>query len=158
MDKVKLGSVMTLHRGYDLPSSKREDGDVPVISSSGISGLHSTAKLTGQNVITGRYGTIGEVFYHDGPCWPLNTTLYVSDFHGNNPRYAAYLLEAILASVHIDGGDKSTVPGVDRNVLHELSVPYTNDAEEQASIASVLSAIDDKIASNKKLIAELERR
>ena len=156
MDKVKLGSVMTLHRGYDLPSSKREDGDVPVISSSGVSGLHSTAKLTGQNVITGRYGTIGEVFYHDGPCWPLNTTLYVSDFHGNNPRYAAYLLEAILASVHIDGGDKSTVPGVDRNVLHELCVPCASDTEEQISIASVLSAIDDKIANNKKLMVELE--
>lgn len=95
MSKVKLGDVMTLHRGYDLPNAQRIDGDVPIIGSSGVSGFHNVARLHDKNVITGRYGTIGKVFYHDGPCWPLNTTLYVEDFHGNNARYVAYLLEAI---------------------------------------------------------------
>lgn len=156
MDKVRLGTVMTLHRGYDLPNAQRKSGDVPVISSSGISGSHSIAKLVGENVITGRYGTIGEVFYHNGPCWPLNTTLFVEDFHGNDPKYVAYLLEVMLNALQIDGTDKSTVPGVDRNVLHDLVVPYISDLASQKTTTRVLSAIDAKIANNKKLIAELE--
>ena len=147
---------MTLHRGYDLPNAQRKSGNIPVISSSGISGTHSIAKLSGENVITGRYGTIGEVFYHDGPCWPLNTTLYVENFYGNDPRYVAYLLEAMLAAMQIDGTDKSTVPGVDRNVLHDLTVPYINDLMRQKEITSILAAIDDKVANNEKLMSELE--
>ena len=147
---------MTLHRGYDLPNAQRKSGDVPVISSSGISGSHSVAKLVGENVITGRYGTIGEVFYHNGPCWPLNTTLFVEDFHGNDPKYVAYLLEVMLNALQIDGTDKSTVPGVDRNVLNDLVVPYISDLASQKATTRVLSAIDAKIANNKKLMAELE--
>lgn len=156
MSKVKLGDVMTLHRGYDLPNARRIDGDVPIIGSSGVSGFHNVARLHGKNVITGRYGTIGKVFYHDGPCWPLNTALYVEDFHGNNERYIAYLLEAILASPMINGGDKSTVPGVDRNALHAMEIPYIENHDEQDLIANVLSSIDDKIALSKKMMAELE--
>ncbi len=147
---------MTLHRGYDLPCTQRRSGSVPVISSSGVSGTHSVAKLDGESVITGRYGTIGEVFYHCGPCWPLNTTLFVEDFHGNDPKYVAYLLEAMLDAMCIDGTDKSTVPGIDRNALHDLAVPYANDLKYQKTVAHVLTVIDDKIANNKKLIKELE--
>lgn len=157
MSKVKLGDVMTLHRGYDLPNAQRIDGDVPIIGSSGVSGSHNVARLHDKNVITGRYGTIGKVFYHDGPCWPLNTTLYVEDFHGNNARYVAYLLEAILASPVINGGDKSTVPGIDRNALHAMGIPYIENHDEQGLIANVLSSIDDKIALNKKIMTELEK-
>lgn len=156
MSKVKLGDVMTLHRGYDLPNARRIDGDVPIIGSSGVSGFHNVARLHGKNVITGRCGTIGKVFYHDGPCWPLNTALYVEDFHGNNERYIAYLLEAILASPMINGGDKSTVPGVDRNALHAMEIPYIENHDEQDLIANALSSIDDKIALSKKMMAELE--
>ena len=47
-------------------------------------------RATPPGVVTGRYGTIGEVFYVDEPYWPLNTALYVIDFKGNNPRFIAY--------------------------------------------------------------------
>lgn len=35
--------------------------------------------VEGPGVITGRYGTIGQVFYVKKDFWPLNTTLYVRD-------------------------------------------------------------------------------
>src|SRR5437667_451801 len=69
----RLGDVLTLKRGHDLPSDSRHDGDVPVVSSSGITGYHSEAKATAPGVITGRYGTIGEVFYLEQAFWPLNS-------------------------------------------------------------------------------------
>ena len=114
-------------------------------------------KCEGPNVITGRYGTIGEVYYHDGPCWPLNTTLYVSDFKGNSPQYVYYLLKYALKELMFgDGSDKSTVPGIDRNVLHMLHVPYESSIEQQTTIVALLSSIDSKIETNGKIIAELE--
>ncbi|EQD41268.1 restriction modification system DNA specificity domain protein, partial [mine drainage metagenome] len=80
-----LGEVLTLKRGYDLPSQNRNDGSIPIVSSSGITGTHSDAKVKGPGVVTGRYGTIGEVHFIDTDFWPLNTTLYVQDFKGNDP-------------------------------------------------------------------------
>ena len=69
----ELGDFVTLKRGFDLPQQKREDGQVPIFSSSGITGTHSTAMVKAPGVITGRYGTIGEVFYAAEDFWPLNT-------------------------------------------------------------------------------------
>jgi len=70
-----LGEVATLQRGFDLPSRLRRQGDVPVITSSGRGYFHNTAKVPGPGVVTGRYGTIGEVFFVEEDFWPLNTTL-----------------------------------------------------------------------------------
>jgi type I restriction enzyme, S subunit len=69
----RLGDVITLKRGHDLPEASRQDGDVPVVSSSGVTGYHNEAKAKGPGVITGRYGTLGEVFYVEEDYWPLNT-------------------------------------------------------------------------------------
>jgi type I restriction enzyme, S subunit len=79
---VQLGNVITLQRGFDLPTQNRQPGAVPIVSSSGITGTHARAQVKGPGVVTGRYGTIGEVYYIAEDFWPLNTTLYVKDFRG----------------------------------------------------------------------------
>lgn len=147
-----LGDVLTLKRGHDLPDSLRQDGDVPVISSSGITGHHNVAKAHGPGVVTGRYGTIGEVFYLREDYWPLNTSLYVTDFKGNHPRFVAYFLRDVLANHE---SSKAAVPGVNRNVLHSLGVRYP-DAATQRRIADILSTYDDLIENNRRRIALLE--
>ena len=58
----KLGEVITLKRGYDLPEADRIPGDVPIVSSSGITGLHSEKKADARVIVTGRYGTLGQVY------------------------------------------------------------------------------------------------
>ena len=149
---VRLGEVITLKRGHDLPDAKRQEGDVPIISSSGITGYHSEPKATGPGVVTGRYGTIGEIFYVEEDYWPLNTSLYVTDFKGNNPRFVSYLLKNIL---HNYQSDKAAVPGVNRNVLHELKV-RTTDSKSQKHIVDILAAYDDLIENNRRRMALLE--
>ena len=153
---LKLEKVMTLQRGYDLPAKDRRNGIIPVISSSGISGYHDTSKCHGENVITGRYGTIGEVFYYTGDCWPLNTTLYVKDFHGNDPQYIYYLLKNVLSAYKVDGRDKSTVPGIDRNVIHQLDIHHYDDKIYQKDLCAVLNSIDELFDNNLKICLELE--
>jgi type I restriction enzyme S subunit len=149
----ELGDVVTLKRGHDLPKDSRIQGQVPVVSSSGITGWHNEIKAEPPGVVTGRYGTIGEVFYLDQPYWPLNTALYAIDFHGNDPRFVAYFLRNQLKNYK---SEKAAVPGVDRNVLHKIKVRCP-DPQTQSKIVSVLSAYDDLIENNRRRIALLEQ-
>lgn len=147
-----LGDVMTLKRGHDLPHRRRSPGDVPVVSSSGVTGFHNEAKAEPPGVVTGRYGTLGNVFFIQEPYWPLNTALYVVDFKGNDPRFVAYLLQNTLRNYQ---SEKAAVPGFDRNVLHTLKVRSPGPSEQEA-VVSVLSAYDDLIEINRRRVALLE--
>ena len=149
-----LGDVIELKRGYDLPTSDRRCGSVPIVSSSGISGWHDEAKVRAPGVVTGRYGTIGQVFFVDEDFWPLNTTLYVRDFKGHDERFISYFLGSLDFQAF---NDKSSVPGVNRNDLHRYEVIVPEDTAEQRAIANVLGALDDKIEQNRRTARALER-
>jgi type I restriction enzyme S subunit len=151
-EEVPLGDVMTLQRGFDLPAQDRKPGKVPIVSSSGISDYHSEVGVRGPGVVTGRYGTIGRVFLLKEDYWPLNTTLWVKDFHGNDPQFASYLLRTIDFR---SCSDKSSVPGVNRNDLHQIPV-LRPPLSAQKAIAAVLGALDDKIELNRRMNATLE--
>jgi type I restriction enzyme S subunit len=151
-DDVELGEMITLHRGYDLPSGRRRDGVIPVVSSSGITGCHDEAKVQPPGVVTGRYGTLGEVFFLEEPFWPLNTTLYVSHFHDNDERFISYFLQCQELGAR---DAASAVPGINRNVLHRLPAKRPPLAS-QRKIAAILSAYDDLIENNRRRIKLLE--
>lgn len=151
-EDVLLGDIVTLKRGFDLPASKRQEGAVPIFSSSGLTGYHNEAKLKGPGVITGRYGTIGQVFYTAKEYWPLNTTLYVEDFKGNNEKFIYYLLSFLDFTKF---SDKSAVPGINRNHVHIYAVRKP-PLPVQKGIAATLSCLDDKIELNNRINANLE--
>ncbi len=151
--ECQLGEILTLKRGYDLPHSNRKDGDVPVVSSSGITGYHNVAKIDGPAVVTGRYGTLGEVYYVEGECWPLNTALYVQDFKGNRPKFVYYFLQSVLKGMQ---SDKAAVPGVNRNDLHARKVRCTKEHSIQAAVEELISPYDDLIENNLRRIQLLE--
>ena len=151
--QARLGEVLTLQRGYDLPQRQRIPGSVPLVSSPGITDYHAVSKVKGPGVVTGRYGTLGEVFFVPDDFWPLNTTLYVSDFKGNDPRFISYFLRAIDFLAY---SDKAAVPGVNRNHLHEAEVLYPTAISEQRAIAHILGTLDDKIELNRRMNQTLE--
>jgi len=150
--EVLLGDVIRLKRGHDLPASRRIAGDVPIVSSSGVTGFHVEAKADGPGVVTGRYGTLGEVHFIDGPYWPLNTALYVEDFRGNHPRYVAYLLKTLALGTQNTAG---AVPGVNRNALHQLLVKVP-EVGTQVAMADQLGRYDELIETNRRRMALLE--
>ncbi len=153
-EKIPLGEFLTLKRGYDLPYSRRKDGEIPIVSSSGITGYHNEAKVDGPGVVTGRYGTLGEIFFVKKDFWPLNTALYVQDFRGNDPRFSAYFLKRVLNGT---ASDKAAVPGVNRNDLHARKVVVPRDLATQKTISAILSAYDDLIENNRRRIHLLEQ-
>lgn len=150
---AQLGEVITLKRGHDLPESARVDGAIPVVSSSGITGYHNVAAALPPGIVTGRYGTLGEVFYIEEPYWPLNTALYAVDLHGNDPLFCSYFLRTVLRRTQ---SDKAAVPGVNRNDLHKIPVRVPNPTAQE-KIAAVLKQYDDLIYNNRRRIALLER-
>lgn len=147
----ELGEVLTLQRGYDLPHRLRKDGKVPIISSSGVSGRHDKAMVSPPGVVTGRYGTIGEIFYVNEPFWPLNTTLYVRDFRGMTAEYAYHFLKTINFESH---SGKSGVPGINRNDVHKEIVYFPINQIEQTAIVNILNDTDVLISELEKLIAK----
>ncbi|AZP11216.1 restriction endonuclease subunit S [Undibacterium parvum] len=146
-----LGNVATLQRGFDLPQRLRKMGNVPIVTSSGIEVTHNEFKVRAPGVVTGRYGTIGQVFYVSEDFWPLNTTLYVRDFHGNDPLFVSYMLRTI--NFHTYSG-KSGVPGVNRNDLHEIVISMPPSKVEQLTIADALSDADTLIESIEQYLAK----
>ena len=154
LKKYKLGEILELQRGYDLPSSKIVHGNVPVAGSNGIIGYHNTAKIQPPCITIGRSGSVGKVHYYEEPIWPHNTSLYVKDFKGNVEKYVYYLLRNIDLSKLCDS---SVVPSLNRNFVYPITISFFDDIEYQRKIASVLSSLDNKIALNRRINAKLEQ-
>lgn len=151
-EQKKLGEVLNLKRGYDLPVKKRRFGSYPIISSSGENGFHNEFKVKGPGVITGRSGLLGHVYYIEEDFWPLNTSLYVEDFKGNNPLYIYYLLQTMNLENYNAG---SSVPTLNRNHVHllEVKIPVKSIQEK---IAKTLYMFEQKIKLNNSTISNLE--
>ncbi|PHQ80234.1 MAG: restriction endonuclease subunit S [Coxiella sp. (in: Bacteria)] len=137
----RIGEIATFQRGFDLPAQDREEGSIPIVSSGGITGFHNIAKVDGPGIVTGRYGSIGELFYMKEPHWPLNTALWVKDFHGNSIDFTFYHLGRVNFKKL---SDKTGVPGINRNDLHRLWASTTT-LPEQIKIAAFLGSVDDKL-------------
>jgi type I restriction enzyme S subunit len=148
---LALGEVLTLQRGFDLPARSRRPGPHPIVSSSGVTGFHSEFKVEAPGVVIGRYGSLGSVHWVTEPFWPLNTSLWVRDFKGNDEQFVACLLRTVA----VDGSTASAVPGVNRNHLHKLPVRLPS-LTTQRRIAAVLSALDELIEINERRIELLE--
>lgn len=155
MKKYKLGEILELQRGYDLPSYQMKKGDVLVAGSNGVIGYHNEARSNQPCITVGRSGSVGKVHYYEQATWAHNTALFVKDFKGNDPKYLYYFLK----NLHLDkmfGKGSSVVPSLDRKVVHSLSVPCHKDIDCQKRIAAILSNLDRKIALNRAINHNLE--
>ena len=154
----RLRWAITFQRGHDLPASEREEGKVPLISSSGVFSTHSKSIAIAPGIVTGRYGTIGKFYFINEAYWPLNTTLYSINLHGNEPRFLLYML-IHMSPRFLFYAVKSAVPGVDRNDIHSDPVALPSLAE-QRSIATFLDnetrRIDALVAKAREAIELLE--
>ena len=148
-----LGEFVAIQRGHDLTSEERKSGNVPVMGSAGPNGYHDTALAKGPGVVIGRSGaSFGQVHYSEVDYWPHNTILYVTDFKGNDPLFAYYLLKSINFSGYNSG---SAQPSLNRNHLYQIPLRIPPPAKQRA-IARVLGDLDDKIELNRRMNATLE--
>ncbi|MGB5687623.1 MAG: restriction endonuclease subunit S, partial [Candidatus Electrothrix sp.] len=151
--ELSLGEFVTLQRGHDLPTPRRIKGNIPILGSFGITGWHNEAKAEGPGVTVGRSGaSFGVVSYSPVNYWPLNTALYVRDFHGNDPKFSFYFLKSLDFKRYNSG---SAQPSLNRNHIHPIPIVIP-PLPEQKAIAHILGSLDDKIEINRQMNATLE--
>jgi type I restriction enzyme S subunit len=150
-DVKAISQVAPLQRGFDLPTRNITLGPYPVVYSNGIENFHSTAMVKGPGVVTGRSGTIGKVQYVASDYWPHNTSLWVTRFNGNDPKFIYYLYESLKFERFVSG---SGVPTLNRNDAHSYRIALPRSSDEQRAIATALSNVDSLLAGLDRLIAK----
>ena len=152
-DTRTLGEFATLQRGFDLPLRKRRRGPIPIFASNGMVDWHDEPRVAGPGVVTGRSGTVGKAFLVESDFWPLNTTLYVKDFHGNAPEYVFRFLEYFRLGRFSTG---TGVPTLNRNVVHREHVAVP-PLPEQKKIAAILGSVDAAISATQAVIDQTHK-
>jgi len=156
-EEKRFDEVCVLQRGFDLPTHSRFEGEYPLVSSNGITDSVNQWKVKAPGVVTGRSGTIGNVHFIEEDFWPLNTALYIKDFHGNDERFIYYFLTAFDLSKYSSGAG---VPTLNRNNVHIVKVSIPKSKEAQQTIVRRLDALRAETqkleAVYQKKIADLE--
>lgn len=153
-----LFDLIELQRGFDLPTQNRKEGIFPIFASTGTNEKHKEFKVKAPGIVTGRSGSLGEVFYVDEDFWPLNTTLWVKHFKKATPIYSYYVLKGINI---IDYNGGSAVPTLNRNDIHrhQLIIPQKSIIEKFEKIqqaffknVKILNLENQKLTELKELL------
>jgi type I restriction enzyme S subunit len=146
-----LGDIAPLQRGFDLPTSQLHRGDFPVVYSNGILTHHVSFQVKGPGVVTGRSGTIGVVTFVETDFWPHNTSLWVTGFKGNDPKFIFYLYTQVGLGRFATG---SGVPTLNRNDVHAFKIEIPESKAEQTAIATILTDMDTELAELETRLAK----
>ncbi|MYD06878.1 MAG: restriction endonuclease subunit S [Acidimicrobiaceae bacterium] len=152
-ETVTLGEFAPFTYGKGLPVGKRNpSGAIPVFGSNGIVGYHDSPLTDGPTIIIGRKGTVGAVHYSPIPCWPIDTTFFIT---GNDPTLVKFKYYALstLGLEHMNSD--SAVPGLNRSDAHARTLLLPGESEQRA-IAYILGTLDDKIELNRRMNETLE--
>ena len=82
--------------------------------------------------------------YIESDYWPHNTSLFVTNFHGNDPKFVYYLFQHTKLAQFSTG---SGVPTLNRNDVHAHVVQIPQAHEEQSAIAQALTDMDTEITT-----------
>jgi type I restriction enzyme S subunit len=153
-EEKPLEDVAPLQRGFDLPSDQIKIGTIPVVYSNGVQNFHNKGMTKGPGLVTGRSGTIGKIhFIEEGDFWPHNTSLWVTSFKGNIPKFIYFLYKSIGINRFASG---SGVPTLNRNYVHAFHACIPSSLEEQQKIADCLSSIDELVTAQTQKVAALK--
>jgi type I restriction enzyme, S subunit len=135
--KTSLGNILQFNYGKSLPGHGRSGEGFPVYGSNGIVGYHNVALTTGETLIIGRKGSVGEVHFSARACVPIDTTYYVDRFYGMPARYWFYQLK----NLNLGDLNKATaIPGINREDAYNAEV-YLAPLNEQKRIADKLDSL-----------------
>lgn len=146
----ELGDVVRIKNGKDHKGLA--DGDVPVYGSGGVMRRVDAAVAEGPSVLIPRKGSLGNIFYVEGPFWVVDTIFRTEvDLTLIEPKFLYHqLLTMGLGEMNQAGG----VPSQTQSVLNGLRIPVP-PLEVQREIVRILDQFTQLEA---ELEAELEAR
>ena len=138
--EYKLGDVVLFKNGKSRPA---EEGAVPIYGGNGILGYTNQFNSENKVVVIGRVGAYcGSVYFENKPIWISDNALFGLPKNNNDIRFLFYFLKNLQLN-HLAEG--SSHPLLTQNLLNSIDVEIPDDIQEQKSIASILSSLDDKI-------------
>lgn len=113
----RVSDYLSLTYGKALPAMSRNDGNVPVYGSGGVTGFHDVALVDHETVIVGRKGTVGSLYWEQRPSFPIDTVFFVQPLV--SMTFCYHLLESLpLRDMNTD----AAVPGLNRENVYRLEV------------------------------------
>lgn len=121
-NRGKVGDVLQLQRGHDLPRTEMLGGQYPVAGSTGTIGFHDTFTTKAPAIVMGRSGNIGNPRLYFSDCWAHNTSLYVKQVFSAEVFWVFFMLKNLNYDGFVGG---SAVPTLNRNDVHayEIVIP-----------------------------------
>jgi type I restriction enzyme S subunit len=148
---IPLGEICKFVYGESLKEEKRQPGKIPVFGSNGIVGWHNQPLTHGPTIVIGRKGSIGEINWSEGPCFPIDTTYYVEKT--KRPCELRWLYYALLQFDLTRLNKSSAVPGLNREDAYEQRIAYS-ELSEQRWTADLLDKAD-RLCRTRRYILEL---
>src|SRR5690554_2802737 len=145
-----LGSVIELVYGKSLPAKVRDGVSFPVFGSNGVVGKHSIPLVLRPGLIVGRKGSFGEVHVSEEPFFPIDTTYYVDNFHGQPIRYWFYQLRFLPLN---QLNRATAIPGLNREDAYSQEIALPPLAEQKV----IADKLDTLLAQVENTKARLER-
>lgn len=157
---TQLRRLARLQYGDALATETRLEGEVPVMSSGGVTGRHSHPNTLAPAIIIGRKGSYGSIHWTDVPAFVIDTAYYVDSRSTDcDLRWLYYALQAVdLRGTSQDVG----VPGLSRSAVYDLHLPALPELEEQRRVAAYLDGevllIDRALALRERQMSLLRER
>jgi len=149
--KVKLGTIADFSNGRATKIT--DSGKFLIYGSNGLIGWGDNYNYE-DGVVIGRVGAYcGSLKYEKSKFWATDNTIVGKLKNESENKYLYYLLR-ILALNHRAGG--SAQPLLTQDILNSIEVIFPIKSDDQKKIASMLSAFDDKIEVNNKIVKTLE--
>jgi len=146
----RVGNVLELVYGKALKSTDRQEGNVPVYGSGGITGYHNTALVQHRSIIVGRKGTVGSLYWEDEPFFPIDTTYYVRPLAAPL-TFCYYAMQTLgLEKMNTD----AAVPGLNRENVYRLELVLPDSTMLQKfdmHVMALRKAMRTNLDSNKAL-------
>ena len=150
----RLQHICQFAYGDSLPSDTRQPGEVPVFGSNGAVGYHDEPNTLAPVIVIGRKGSHGQVNFHDGSAFAIDTTYFVDERHTSADL--RWLFFALPCTELADESLDSAVPGLSREHAYGKYLAVPPRAEQQA-IAAFLdheTAKIDSLITKKRLLLD----
>lgn len=151
MKIYKLSDLLEIKYGKDHKALA--EGKVPCFGTGGLMRKVEKAIYDKESILIPRKGSLSNLFYINEPFWTVDT-LFWSKINKELvfPKFLYYKMKILDLATLNEG---SAIPSLTTKTLNQIEISIPN-LEIQEKIASILSALDDKIEVNNEINKTLE--
>ena len=152
---VKLGEICpSIQSGKD----KKEEGEIPLYGAAKQLAYTRSASYSPPLILIGRVGSVGQLQWIDTPCGVSDNALVIQKGEAEAETVDTRFLFYCLKMAHLEqyaGGSSQKV--ITASFLKSLPL-HLPPLPEQRKIAALLSAVDERIAVEKKCATLLQKQ